>query len=1060
MENIESISKLSSVQEGMLFHTIYEPEKKYYIVQKILDFEGKLNIHALKESIIAVQEKHDILRSTFQWDRLSEPLRITHKKIKIAWKEHFLTEEMNNNSIEEILNNDISEISDLSKEPPLRWSLIHMDDNKYKFVFTHHHIILDGWSLELLFEEIMENYNLFKRDRKLNNIIGESFNEYVDWLNQKDLLADELFWKENLRGFDTPTPIQFFYNHETRENVGKNEKVLTVSKELVERIENVGKKNHLAVNSILQGAWGLLLHNYTSAEEVVFGSTFSGRPADLDGFEHRIGMFINTLPIRVDFKEQRTLKYLKNIQSLSHSIQQHQHISPISLKQLSEINQKENLFNSILVFEKYPKLSKGDWEELVVLNDETRENSHYPISMIVTPDKNNNWYLKIKYDSYYLSDQNAQRLLQHYQTLILSIISNLDKNLEECSYMSHDELLYIINDLSRGKDSKKDIQHMYELFKENVYKKPNAYAVVDGNSKYTYQQLFDKTNTIAASLKEKGINSGDVIGIYMDREINLLSGILAIWKLGASFVPIDTVLGKGRIRYILEDAQIQTVIIGDNGLYEDLSDINVHIYSINELLSTEIMNEHNDNEKITLQNMAYTIYTSGSTGQPKGVMISHENFGNYIQHAVIDYYNEGEGAILHSSIGFDLTLTSLLVPLAQGKTVFISPSKEINNLSKQINIRKVSFTKLTPSHLKMLEYDLDINEVSHYCDKWILGGEALTYEMIKPWLQASSKTTFINEYGPTEATVGCTTYEVKKGYNNRQDSIIPIGKPINNTQVYILNNYMRPVPVGVLGEIYIAGKGVAKGYLNKPQLTKEKFLDNPFSNDNQKIYKTGDIGYYLDDGNMVYVGRNDDQIKVRGHRIEPIEIEKVLIEFAGMSEAKVISSKDNLNSERLIAYVVDKSTDKTKNLKSILRKHLPEYMVPSKIIRLEFLPLTVNLKVDIKKLPEPNWNHEESEVAAATTVLEENVLKIWRTVLDIEYIGVHDDYFDIGGHSLLAIKVIAALREQLNINLKVSDIFKYPTVSKLCIYIENSEFGQSDFENTSIKPIRKKRVKR
>ncbi|MGE7092945.1 amino acid adenylation domain-containing protein [Lysinibacillus sp. NPDC048646] len=1059
MENIESISKLSPVQEGMLFHTIYEPEKKYYIVQKILDFEGKLNVNDLKESIIVVQEKHDILRSTFQWDKLSEPLRITHKKINLSWKEHFLKEEIDINSIEEIINNDKSEISDLSKEPPLKWSLIHLNENKYKLVFTHHHIILDGWSLELLFEEIMETYNLLKNDRKLNKNGGESFDEYVDWLNQKNLLADELFWKENLRGFDTPNPIQFFYNHDTKENIEKTERVIRLNNELVENIEDISKKNHLSINSILQGAWGLLLHNYTSAEEVVFGSTFSGRTADLDGFEHRIGMFINTLPIRVDFKKSTTLEYLKNIQKISHSIQQHQHISPISLKQLSEINQKENIFNSILVFEKYPKLSKGNWEDLIILNDETRENSHYPISIIVTPDRKNNWHLKIKYDSYYLSDQNAQRLLQHYQTLILNIISNLDNNLEDCSYMSKEELLYIINDLSKGKDSKEDIKHIYELFKEHVYKKPNAFSVVDGNSKYTYQQLFDKSNTIAASLMEKGVNSEDVIGIYMDRELNLLSCILATWKLGASFVPIDTILGKERIRYIVEDAQIQTVIIGDNGLYEDLSDININIYSTNELLSEEI-NKSTENEKITLQSTAYTIYTSGSTGQPKGVMISHGNFGNYIQHAVTNYGNAGEGAILHSSIGFDLTLTSLLVPLAQGKTVFMSPSKEINNLSNQINIRKVSFTKLTPSHLKMLEYDLDIKEVSHYCDKWILGGEALTYETIKPWLLASSRNTFINEYGPTEATVGCTTYEVKKDYINRQDSIIPIGKPINNTQVYILNKYMRPVPVGVLGEIYIAGKGIAKGYLNKPELTKEKFLDNPFSNNNQRIYKTGDIGYYLDDGNMVYIGRNDDQIKVRGHRIEPIEIEKILIEYAGMSEAKVLSSKDNLNSERLIAYVVDKTANKSENLKSILREHLPEYMVPSKIIRLESLPLTVNLKVDIKKLPDPNWNYEESEVAAVTTILEENVLKIWRNVLDIEYISIHDDFFDIGGHSLLAIKVIAALREQLNINLKVSDIFKYPTISKLSIYIENSEYREVKNETTSIKPIRKKRVKR
>lgn len=1065
MENIESISKLSPVQEGMLFHTIYEPEKEYYIVQKIVDFQGDLDVDALKESIYAVHEKYDVLRSTFEWDELSEPLRITHKKFNVSWTDYPLNEDCKSNirlenKIEEILRNNISGVLDLSKEPPLKWALIYLNDCKYKLVFTHHHIILDGWSLELLFEEIMKNYNLLIKGFSINKIKAESFNEYVDWLYQKNLLEEEFFWKENLRGFESPTPVKLFHNHETKESYKTRVSSIKLNKELVETIVNASRKNQLSINTILQGAWGLLLHNYTSANEVIFGSTFSGRTAELEGSENRIGMFINTLPVRVNFKKQKTIDYLKDFQMLSNGIQQHQNLSPILIKQLSGIKQKEVIFNTIFVFEKYTKSTKENWQGLTIINKETRESSHYPLSLIVTPDKNENWQVNIKHDEFYLSNKNAQRVLKHYQTLILSIINNLDNNLMECSYMSQKELLFITNDLSRGEESSRELKHFNQIFKENVYKNPNSISAVDGNSKYTYQDLFNKANTIAASLIEKGVKFGDVIGIYMDREVNLLSSILATWKLGASFVPIDTMLGKERISYIVKDAQINTLLIGSDNLSDDLSDLNINIYFTNELILND-SSQNIEDEEITLQNIAYIIYTSGSTGQPKGVMVSHENLSNYIQHAVSEYMNGGEGAILHSSIGFDLTLTSLLVPLAQEKTVFICSSKEKNNLSKQINTTKVGFTKLTPSHLKMLEYELDIKEASSYCDKWILGGEALTYETIKPWLEASSSNTFINEYGPTEATIGCTTFEVNKEYNDRQDGIVPIGKPIKNTQVYILNDLMRPVPIGVLGEIYIAGKGVAKGYLNKPTLTKEKFLDNPFSSNEEKIYKTGDIGFYLDNGDMVYVGRNDDQIKVRGYRIEPKEIEKILIEFAKVNEAKVISSKDNLNSERLVAYIVDVNSDNTpKNYKSILRNHLPEYLVPDKIIQLDFLPLTLNLKVDIKKLPEPNWSNLDSDMAPPTTELEKNILKVWTSILDIESIGINDDFFDIGGHSLLAIKVIATLRAKFNISLLVSDIFKYSTIFKLSLYIKTlTQKELSDKETLGIKPVRKQRIK-
>lgn len=1070
MENIESISKLSPVQEGMLFHSIYEPNKNYYIVQKSLDFEGSLNVNALKESIILVHEKYGLLRSTFEWEGLSESLIITHKKTNINWKEYFFNKDLKKQSeVEEFMKKDFSEIFDLSKEPPLRWSLLLLNENKYKLVFTHHHIILDGWSLDLLFKEIMMNYNKIKNGLKVEVIKEVPFVNYVDWLNQKNMIEDELFWKKHLKGISSPTPINFFYNQDNnnksinndlramKNNIKENSHV--VKKELVQSIENISKKLHVSVNSLLLGAWGLLLHTYSDSDDIIFGSTFSGRTEELEDLENRVGMFINTVPIRSYLnKKQNTQEYLKTIQNLSNSIQKHQNFPPVSIKKASEFKQKDSLFDSIFVYEKYPNSTDEKWEGLTVIRDQMKESSHYPISVIVTPDVKGYWNLKIKYEEFHLSEHNSQRVLQHFETILISLINNMDNNIEECSCINEQELLYILNDLSRGVENNIEIRDFYSNFEDIASRTPDSYSVMDENQKYTYQDLLMNANTIAIALKEKGLKSGDIIGIYMDREVNLISCILAVWKLGASFVPLDTDLVKERIQYIIEDAKIKNIILGSKNLIDNISDVDINYHLVEDLAVLK-NNKMLANQKISTGSTAYIIYTSGSTGKPKGVIVSHENISNYINFAASNYIDEkGEGAILHTSISFDLTLTSLLVPLVQGKTVFISSSKELNNLNQKIGSTNVNFTKLTPSHMKMLEYESNLKDISKRCNKWILGGEALTYETIRPWQKASLNNLFINEYGPTEATIGCTTFianhEVKEG-------TVPVGRPIDNTQVYVLNRFVQPVPVGVLGEIYIGGKGVAKGYLNKPELTNERFLDDPFSYNGNKLYKTGDIGYYLEDGNLVYVKRNDDQLKVRGHRIEPVEIEKVLIKCDGISEAKVLSASDNHGNEMLIAYIVTEKKVKNRNLRSVLRNYLPEYLIPDKFIQLESFPLTINLKVDKERLPNPKkWINEENRLVEPASKIEKDVLGIWVNVLDMENISVVDDFFEIGGHSLLAIKITSLLKDKFNISLKVSDIFKYPSVSEISKYIESiSEIKPKD-EKQIIPQIRRQRIKR
>ncbi|QFG00376.1 amino acid adenylation domain-containing protein [Psychrobacillus glaciei] len=1072
MNNIESIPKLTPAQEGMLFHSVNEPEKNYYIAQKSFDLEGLLDIHILKESISHVHDRYDLLRSTIEWEGLSEPLRIIHKKMEIKWKEHNVEGDPRTKKrvVEKILDEDLSQRFNLSKEPLARWNLIQLNKNKYKLVFTYHHIILDSWSLEILFNEITRNYNELRKGKSLETKITKPFNSYGKWLDNKSKLEDELFWKKYLKGKYSPTSIKFFYNtavnknktvnNSKSENIsvqryeGYKEKSLIINENLINKLKKISKEIPVSINSILLGAWALLLHTYSGDEDVIFGSTFSDRSEDLEDLESRIGLFINTVPIRSYFnKNQKIEEYLRDIHKFTKDVQKHQSFPPVLLKQLSEFSQKEALFNSIMFFEEFPDFSKEKWDGLDITNNQIKEFSRYPISLIITPElEGSNWNVKLKYNTIYLSDSEAKKVLKHFQTALISLTNNIGREVEEFSCLSEQEVQFILNEVSRGKDENTKIKDFYTIFKKSVSTYSDSYAIIDNTIKYTYGDIYISVNSITANLSSRGIKSGDIIGIYMDREANLLSCILALWKLGASFIPIDSDLNRERIQYIIKDSKIEHIIVGDRDLKGNLEFSNINMHLTEDLLVQKSTKPIPD-LLIDLESPAYIIYTSGSTGNPKGVVVSHKNIGNYINFAAKNYNEDsGEGALLHTSIGFDLTLTSLLVPIAQGKIVFVSSSKAINNLSKDITSKKVNFTKLTPSHLKMLEYDSNLKEISLYCTKWILGGEALNYEMLQAWQLASKDNIFINEYGPTEATVGCTTYIAD---NRVLEGIVPVGKPIDNTQVYVLNKIGRPVPSGVLGEIYIGGLGVAKGYLNNPELTKEKFIYNPYIQNESKLYKTGDIGYYLEDGNLVYVRRNDDQLKVRGHRIEPAEIEKALLACEGILDSKVMSYKDNNNIEILVAYIITAEMKELKEIKSVLRHSLPEYMIPDKFIQMKEFPLTLNKKIDKDRLPKPGTNNNIKKMIKPKSIIEKEIADIWEKALEINEISIYDDFFEIGGHSLIAIKISWLLKEKYKVLIKVRDIFKYSTVVSISNYIEELLSKNKNEELLTIKAIRR-----
>jgi amino acid adenylation domain-containing protein len=574
------------------------------------------------------------------------------------------------------------------------------------------------------------------------------------------------------------------------------------------------------------------------------------------------------------------------------------------------------------------------------------------------------------------------------------------------------------------------------MFEEQVERTPDGIAVVFEEQELTYRELNSRANQVAHFLKKLGVGGERLVGIYMGRSLEMIVGLLAVLKAGGAYLPLDPEIPKERLSFMLAESQTPLLLTQQRYLAE-LPDTNAQVICLDTQWQ-DVMEEGHENLLNTAapENLAYVIYTSGSTGKPKGVMIEHRGLTNYLSWCLHAYpVSQGHGSPVHSSLSFDLTVTVLYAPLLTGRTVYLLPQESpVESLSEAFkNRRHYSLVKITPAHLQLLGQQLREEEASGRTHAFIIGGEALLPEHIGFWREHSPQTKLINEYGPTETVVGCCVYEV--GDRDRNSTSIPIGRPITNTQLYILDQHWMLVPIGVPGELYIGGEGLARGYLEQPALTAEKFVPHPFTREpGARLYKTGDQARYLPDGNIEFLGRIDHQVKIRGFRIELGEIESVLGEHGSVRESVVTVREDPVGEKSLVAYVVPMRAGLAiGELRSFLRAKLPEYMIPSTFVFLEKLPLTTNGKVDRKNLPMPDLSERspEGSYLAPRTAVEEVVADIWAEALNVSRIGVRDNFFELGGHSLKATRVNSRLCTIFKMELPLRMLFEHPTVESL-----------------------------
>jgi amino acid adenylation domain-containing protein len=1047
-KNIEDIYPLSPMQQGMLFHSLLAPESGAYIVQSCYEIQGNLNRTAFEQAWQQVINRHSILRTAFVWENLEKPLQVVGREVKALtlyqdWR-HLAPEEQQT-QLKFLLKTQRKQGFNLAKAPLISFNLIQVKDDIYQFIWTYHHLLLDGWSVPLIVKEFIALYETIIQGQNLPLEKPRPYRDYIAWLQQQDLSNAHKFWSKILQDLTTPTTISRKIDRFNSQNNNYQEQGLQLSEEVTAKLKLFAKQHQVTINSLIQAAWALILSFYSGENDVIFGATYSGRPTNLMNAEQIVGVFINTLPVRISINGKETLlQWIKKLQYQQIEAQQYQYIPLVEIHRLSEISRNLPLFESLVIFENYPvdAALKQSLKNLKIKNVSAQEQTNYPLTLYAVSDSQLS--LKLVYDSEHFNSVTITQILENFKTLLLTIITNPQQKLYQLSLLSQSEQHKLLVDWNQTQTTFEKLACIHQLFETQAEQTPDAIAIADSHQQLSYQQLNKTANQLAHHLQKQGVQPEKTIGICLERSCEMVIALLAVLKVGATYIPLDPAYPQDRLNFIIENAQISLIITQTSLNSLGLSVEN--IINLDEQWSI-IAQEKTDNfdNNITLENLAYIIYTSGSTGQPKGVQISHHALTNFL-FAINQHLDLTASDILLSvtSLSFDIAALELYLPLIIGARVVIASQKttaDSQQLQHQINQLNITIMQATPATWQMLI--LGGWSGKPYL-KILSGGEALDPKLAQQLYQNSQQV--FNVYGPTETTIWSSVYRVKHSEYLDKNQTVLIGRPLANTEFYILDKNLQPVPIGVPGELYIGGAGVARGYLNRADLTAERFLPNPFKNTSERLYKTGDLVRYLNDGNVEYLGRLDSQVKLRGFRIELGEIEAILKQHPQVQQAVALVNSQ-ADEKRLIAYIV--SSEKleltvTKMQKSLEDK-LPSYMIPSAFIILDALPLTPNGKIDRRALPIPEQIRPQLEATYVMpkTEIEKTIAQIWQKVLNLEKIGIHDNFFDLGGHSLLMVRVHSQLRTAFLSDIPLVEMFRYPTIHALANYFNHSRLESS-----------------
>lgn len=1041
------------------YYNLTHPQKRIWYIDKInsnsplhniggcLKINENINIDMMKEAIEITIMKNDGIRLRFT-EKEGQPIQYVHSFEKENID--FLDFSKHKNPVEEyekwaqyIFRKNFS----LENSKLYYFAIYKISEKQYGILLNIHHIISDGWSISIIQKQICEIYsNLINRKTiQFNDCYSyiDFIEDEVKYLNSDRFKKNTEFWKEK---FDN-IPEECLYR--TSNSLEGNRKSYNIDEQLSKKINKFITNKNCSLNSFFIEILLIYLNKTTYKNDLIIGTpVFNRTDKKQKGI---VGMFASTVPFRFIMNPELSLEGLIKLinKELKYCFFNQKYPYDLLIKDLdlgkegydSLFKISVNYYNS-----KYTNDING-------VNVEVEEcycgNQSYSLQITIKEWKDNNITLNYDYKIREYSSEEIQIMYDSMINIIEQIISEKNLKVKDISILNKQERDYKIYELN-STDNYYPSMTVCKLFEEQVNLTPNKIAIEFEEKLLTYKGLNEKSNQLANYLRNNGVNKESIVGIMMTHSIELIIGILGILKAGAAYMPIDPNYPIERVNYMLQDSRSSMLLIN----FKTDSKIKFRSTTIIDIRQLDLKSFKKENLVAVngIKDLVYIIYTSGSTGKPKGVMIEHSGLVNYLWWAKKMYLkDEDEVVALYSSISFDLTVTSIFTPLISGNKIMVYGNDENELvLYKILKENKTTVVKLTPAHLTLLK---DTDNKNSKIRRFIVGGDDLKVNLAKEIYNSfNDKLEIYNEYGPTETVVGCMIHEYDKEMDNRIS--VPIGRPADNVQVYILDKELNLVPQGVIGELYISGEGVARGYLNREDLTYERFIENPFIK-GKRMYKTGDTARYLKDGIIEYIGRIDDQVKIRGYRIELGEIEKHLLENEFVEEAVVVIKEDRLGNKVLNAYIVIKKVLEDLELKKWLMKFLPKYMIPTNFIFLEQMPLTVNGKIDYNLLPDPKLS--KKEFVQHKTDVEKKLVEAMEEILGVKNIGMNDNYYQLGGDSIKAIQISSRLKN-VELEVKVKDILSYDSIKEIAATIEicsskeiiNQEMCIGEIYNTPI----------
>ncbi|MGD2088420.1 MAG: amino acid adenylation domain-containing protein [Candidatus Aminicenantes bacterium] len=1075
-KNIEDVIALTPMQEGMLYHYLKDPNSELYIEQLALEISGVIHRQTLEIAWNLVAETNEMLRTLFRWEKMTKPVQVVLKIYPVNLQYHDLSHQNSDKKkklLETIKTGDRKKGFDLHRVP-FRITLCKIEVERYVMLMTHHHILYDGWSTSIILTEFFQAYHeLRKGNASFKPLAKTKFKEFVKWTLQQDKGKQEIYWKEYLKGVNTKTEIPVKMKRtKTGRIPALLDYTLQITPALQREINAFVKRYKVTLAALFYTGWGILLQAYNNCSDVVLGTTVSGRSAKVKGIENIVGLFINTLPLRLTTRTNETsIDMLQRMDDMLQKREPYESTPLVDTRRYSSINTREDLFDAVIVIENYP-LEKSLIHESVKLpfrvdSFSIAEQTNYDLAVgvIISTDIKANFI----YNCEVLTGTQVKEWARRWVYIIRQTLGEPQQPLSRIEVVLAEEKQKILYEFNGREEDYPVNKTLPQLYSEQAARTPHHPALVFAGIHLTYLELNVRTGRLAYRLYRLRIKTGAAVGLMTNRSLEMILGMLGILKAGCAYVPLNPDAPAVRNEYILNDCDIK-LLLTTRPMFAAAERVKKGTWQ-GEIILLDHFSPGSTPDSpypVTPHHLAYIIFTSGSTGKPKGVPITHANLSPLLhwgyQHLGLD---NTQRSLQNLSYYFDWSAWEIFITLTSGACLFIAPEKVL--LDPEACIGFMRTNNITVLHITPTQFQGIANaaaasgQLLDSMEYLCIGAEKLTYDLVlRSYTVVKPHCRIFNMYGPTEATIMSAVLEIHRLQDEkyRQLSSVPIGIPIANMVLVVLDRNLNLTPINISGQLYIGGDGVSQGYLNNPGLTAEKFcLQRPGGtlsphhsfqysispSPHLPIYRTGDMVRWLSDGTIEFLDRMDHQVKIRGFRIELGEIENQLLAHPAVKDAAVTSRQRKDGDKYLCAYIVLKNeppltgNSYEKDLKEFLFRTMPDYMIPAHIIKIDKMPLTANKKIDLRALPEPDSIELGVVKAPPRTPVENKLVNIWQEVLKVKPIGIHDDFFDIGGHSLKVLDLVNSIQKEFNVKIDFQDIFEFPTIAELQQCVERGQ---------------------